>query len=138
MGSITYKGNKEDGPVTWRGQTLEPGKSVKVDDPAMLAKASQNPFFDVSGFKPEMLDNAAPRTFSYGGTAVASPAGDTEGTGPTSATVRSAAVEAANPRAEAPDVEASLERKYGVPNPLESQKPAKAPAPSVAVKPAKG
>lgn len=48
---ITYLG---DAPTTWRGRAFEPGLAVEVcpiADAAMISKAGDNPFFEVTGGK---------------------------------------------------------------------------------------
>lgn len=53
--TITWLGEDDDhedgnGPRrnTWNGVTFEKGKPVEVDDPAMIAKAKTNKFYEVN------------------------------------------------------------------------------------------
>ena len=47
---VTYLG---DEPTSWRGVAFEPHLAVSVSDPDMIAKAAENPWFEISaGAKP--------------------------------------------------------------------------------------
>lgn len=47
---VTYLGEQ---PTTWRGVAFEPRLPVMVSDPDMIAKAAENPWFEVeAGAKP--------------------------------------------------------------------------------------
>jgi hypothetical protein len=55
MASVTWKGEpvgpEDEGPksITWGGKTFKKGEAVEIEDPAIIAKAQGNPFFEVSG-----------------------------------------------------------------------------------------
>jgi hypothetical protein len=124
-------------PVTWAGHEFHPGKAVDVEDEGLLHTAMGNPHFEVTGYKPKEQHEVVgqivtqPHVPAYGSRAAAiSP----DAVGPTSATVRSAAVEAANPAARPGDAKQAIRGTYGVDNPLESQKPGKPPTPSTSTR----
>lgn len=57
---ITYLG---DAPTTWRGRAFEPGLAVEVcpiADAAMISKAGDNPFFEVTGAEPTDVEASEP------------------------------------------------------------------------------
>jgi hypothetical protein len=55
MATVTWKGEpgpgEDEGPksITWGGKVFKKGEAVEVDNPDIIAKAQNNPFFDVSG-----------------------------------------------------------------------------------------
>ncbi|MCA3080419.1 MAG: hypothetical protein ING71_16715 [Rhodocyclaceae bacterium] len=55
---VTYLG---DNPTIWRGVAFEPRLAVSVSDPDMVAKAADNPWFEVSSgnVKPPVEVDAA-------------------------------------------------------------------------------
>lgn len=54
MAKVTYKPAPGDAAqVTWGGKTFEANKAVDVTDPLVLAKAKNNPFFEVQANKDE-------------------------------------------------------------------------------------
>lgn len=128
MASITYKPAPGDAEqVTWAGLTLKAGESVETDNPAVLAKAKNNPFFEVSASKEEerqaeIVGGYAdantgepvelvrlPRTISYGVTA----AGPTGPVPPSRATQGSTA--AGGAPSTAPAAPDNFEEIYGAP-----------------------
>ena len=54
MAKVTYKpGPDDNAQVTWGGKVFEANKAVDVTDPLVLAKAKNNPFFEVQASKDE-------------------------------------------------------------------------------------
>jgi hypothetical protein len=129
MPKVTYKAPPGDAEsITWRGKTFKNGEGVDVDDPAMLAKAQNNPYFEVSGGDKKGEQQQAPVLGNYqdaytGQTfdLIKKPAGPTYGGGgggpaeiakPSSATQGSVAVEASRPRLGTESTQ--FEEVYGV------------------------
>lgn len=128
MAKITYKpGPGGPSEVTWGGQTLQANKSVTIDNPAVIAKAQNNPYFEVSASKQETRQAEIvggfadantgeevelvrkPRQFGYG----LSGGGDTGPTPPSAATQGSSATLAATPRMSTDS--SQFEEVYGAP-----------------------
>jgi hypothetical protein len=66
MPKVTYKAPPGDAEsVTWRGKTFKNGEGVDIDDPAMLAKAQNNPYFEVSGGDKKGEQQQAPVLGNY-------------------------------------------------------------------------
>jgi hypothetical protein len=114
MPKVTYKAPPGDAEsITWRGKTFKNGESVDVEDQAMLSKAQNNPYFEVSGadkkgekqdaqvlggYKDaysnqefDLIRKPAPPTYGGGG------GGPAEIGKPSSATQGSTAIESARP-----------------------------------------
>jgi hypothetical protein len=54
MARVTYKpGLGDPASTSWGGHSFEANKAVEVKNPALLAKAQNNPFFEVSAAKEE-------------------------------------------------------------------------------------
>jgi hypothetical protein len=55
MATVTWKGEPgvggDEGPksVTWGGKVLKKGEGVEITDPAIIEKAKNNPYFEVTG-----------------------------------------------------------------------------------------
>ncbi|WP_262298392.1 hypothetical protein [Microvirga sesbaniae] len=53
MATVIYRDRDRTAPrVTWQGIEFLDGQAVAVDDPALLAKAEANPFFEIAGEAP--------------------------------------------------------------------------------------
>ena len=128
MAKVTYSPPEgEAQSVTWGGKKFEAGKAVDIDNPAMLAKAQNNPHFKVAGSKEEarraeVVGGYAdantgeevelirkPRNFNYGtlDTGLSGPVP------PSAATQGSTAIEASRPSM-APNP-GNFEEVYGAP-----------------------
>jgi hypothetical protein len=130
MPKVTYKAPPGDAEsVTWRGKTFKNGEGVDIDDPAMLAKAQGNPYFEVAGGDKKGEQQQAPVLGNYqdaytGQTfdLIKKPAPPTYGAGgsgpadiakPSSATQGSVAVEASRSVTTAPGENPAFEEIYG-------------------------
>lgn len=113
MAKVTYKpGPGDPAEVTWGGKKLQANKAVDIDNPAILSKAQNNPFFEVSASKEEQRQAEVvggyadantgeevslirkPRSMNFGATG----GGATGPTPPSAATQGSTATLAATPR----------------------------------------
>ena len=126
-GKVTYKpGPGEPDSLQWGGKTFKAGEAVDVEDPRMLEKAKNNPYFETSGGdKPkgeerEVLGNyqdtytgqefdlvRKKSLYSYG-----PGAGPAEIAKPSSATQGSTAIESSRPTG-AMEENPAFEQNYG-------------------------